>query len=165
MIIAVSGSVGSGKTTFAKELGRKLDFEVIHLNEWAEKFKIEDIDELQTFDFDLNRLLDKLESFLRDNEDKNFIIESHFAHFIYSDLADVLIILTRDLKDLKKVYEERGYNEKKISDNLEVESFNLCFYEAQEEGYEPEQIILLENKGSLNDLVEKAVKKIKSLEI
>jgi broad-specificity NMP kinase len=165
MIIAISGSVGSGKTTFAKALGKKLKFEVIHLNEWAEEFKIKDIEKLKTFDFDIDRLMEKVEKFIRKNEGKNYIFESHFAHFIYSDLVDVLIVLNRSLKELKKEYIERNYNEQKITDNLEVESFNLCFYEAEEEGYESEQIIQLENNKTIEQLVDRACKKIENLDL
>ena len=133
--IAISGSVGSGKTTLAKELGRELSFSVIHLNELAEKYKIEDVEELQTFDFDLDALLDTFEKELNEGLHQNTIIESHFSQYIHPELIDILIIINRDLKELKQEYEIRGYNPQKIQDNLEVESFNLCFYEAEEVGY------------------------------
>ena len=61
MIIAISGSVGSGKTTIAKTLSEKLDYKLINLNELAKEYKIEDVQKLQTFDFDLDKLLDDLE--------------------------------------------------------------------------------------------------------
>jgi cytidylate kinase len=43
MIIAISGSVGSGKTTIATELSKKLDYKLINLNKLAESYKIEEI--------------------------------------------------------------------------------------------------------------------------
>ena len=58
---------------------------------------------------------------------------------------DKLLIIGRELSELKQTYKQRGYNEQKVTDNLEVESFNLCFYEAVDEGYiEGKQVFLVE---------------------
>ena len=157
MIIAISGSVGSGKTTIAKTLAEKLDYKLINLNELAQKYKIEDIKELQTFDFNLDKLLDDLELKLKNKEfGDNVILEGHFAHFINPEHISKLIIIGRDLKQLKQEYIKRKYNEQKIADNLEVEAFNLCFYESIDEGYkEGKQVFLVENNDSIQDTIDK----------
>lgn len=157
MIIAISGSVGCGKTSLAKKLAKKLNFKLVHLNELAKKFKIEDVENLQTFDFDLDKLLDLVEEdikFWRKNKE-NVIIEGHFAHDLNSDLVDKLIIISRPLNLLKEEYEKRGYNLTKINENLEVESFNLCFYESIENGYGEES----------SDLVNLNIKKNSQLKL
>jgi len=157
-IITISGSVGSGKTTIANVLAKKLDYELIHLNELTQKYKIEDVDSLQTFDFDLDKLLDEIEEKIVEyrQENKDLILEGHFAHFINPELVDILFVIGRDLEALKKEYVARGYNEQKIADNLEAESFNICFYEAIEEGYEEEkQAFLVVNGGEVEDVVRK----------
>lgn len=157
MIIAISGSVGSGKTTISKTLAQKLNYKIIHLNELAQKHKLKDIKELQTFDFDLDKLLNETETKLKQNPNQNIILEGHFAHFLNSELIDKLFIIGRDLKQLKQEYKKRGYNEQKIEDNLEAESFNICLYEALEEGYKEEkQVFLIEN----NETIEKTISKI-----
>jgi adenylate kinase len=157
MIITISGSVGSGKTTIAKTLSEKLDYKLINLNELAKKYKIEDIKELQTFDFDLDKLLEDLELDLKNKKfGNNVVLEGHFSHFINPELIDKLIVIGRDLKQLKQTYKDRKYNEQKIADNLEVESFNLCFYEAIDEGYtQGKQVFLVENNGTLQDCIDK----------
>lgn len=184
MIIAISGAVGTGKTSITKNLSKKLNYEVLHLNDLAEKYKIEQIEELQTFDFDLDKLLEDLEEkiLILKSEKKNIILEGHFAHFISPELVDYLFIINRDLKELKEEYKIRGYNQQKILDNLEVESFNLCFYESLEEGYlengtieigfdgDIEENILdedlglvfcINNCGTLDDIVSEIEKRIK----
>lgn len=164
MIIVISGSVGSGKTTIAQDLAKKLKYDVIHLGELAEKYKIKEIKKLQTFDFDIDKLLDDIEAKVKSwrKQKKNIIIESHFAHFIKPELVDFLFVINRDLKDLKKEYKIRKYNAQKIKDNLEVESFNLCFYEALENGYEEDigKIYCIDNDSDLKIIVNNISKKI-----
>lgn len=154
MIIVISGSVGVGKTTVAKELSKKLSYEVIHLNDWAKEFIIKEIKELQTFDFNVDALIHKVNEYISNNLSKNIIFEGHFAHFINPELVDFLFIISRDLGELGEEYKKREYNEQKIKDNLEVESFNLCFYEGVEEGYEEEkQIFLIENSSNIDEVL------------
>lgn len=158
MIIAFSGSVGVGKTTIARLVAKELGFECIELNKIAEQFKIEDVEELQTFDFDLDNCLDFIE---KTYAGKNVVLEGHFAHLLDPTFVDKLVIINRDLEELKEVYEKRGYNEQKISDNLEVETFNVCFYEAEEEGYGEHQFIVLENDCDLPSMVKRILKKLR----
>lgn len=173
MIISISGSVGSGKTTISKELSKKLNYKLINLNELAQKYKLEEIEKLQTFDFDLNKLLEELEEKIK--IEKNLILEGHFAHFINPKLIDYLFVINRDLKDLKQVYVQRKYNEEKIKDNLEVEAMNICFYEALEEGYRESgdgtilnknikngQVFTIENKKKVNDCLNEILERIKN---
>ncbi len=162
MIITISGSVGVGKSSIAQDISQKFDAELISLNEFAKKYHVEDIEELDTFDFDLDALLKDIEKELlqKYRGDKNVVLESHFAHFISPDIVDFLVIINRDLQELSKEYSSRGYNEQKIKDNLEVESFDLCFFEAEEEGYEPHQIVKVDNDGTLNEIVDEISSKI-----
>jgi broad-specificity NMP kinase len=136
MIIAISGSVGSGKSSVSELIGNELGYKVINLNDWSQDFKLNYNKKLQTFDFDIDSLLDKVDEYIQKHKLKNVIFESHFSHFINYKLVDYLFIINRDLKDLKIEYIKRNYPENKIKDNLEVESFNLCFYEALKNGYE-----------------------------
>lgn len=145
MKIAISGSVGVGKTTIAKILSKKLNYDIIHLNEIAFKFKTNDIKELQTFDFDVTKCIQYIEREYKENQD--IIFEGHFAHLLHPEFIDIVIIINRDLKELHQEYIQRGYNEQKIQDNLEVESLNVCFYEAEEEGFEEKQLIVFENSN------------------
>ncbi|MFW6285886.1 MAG: AAA family ATPase [Nanoarchaeota archaeon] len=172
MIISISGSVGTGKTSFAKILKKKLNkkekfkftykkFKIIHLNDWAIDYKIEDVKKLQTFDFDIDKLIVKINTYLSENKSQNLIIEGHFAHFIDPKLVDYLFILNRDIKELEIEYMKRKYNIKKRNDNLEVENFNLCFYEGIEEGYrQEEQIFCIENNKKLTELADQIILKI-----
>ena len=153
--VAISGSVGVGKTTIAKELSKRLNAKLIELNEMAKEFKINDVPELQTFDFNLDALINNANKIIANKETKNLVLEGHFAHYLNPDLVDFLVIINRDLKELEIVYNKRRYNAQKIKDNLEVESFNLCFFEGLEEGYKEEtQIRCFDNNLELKKIVE-----------
>ena len=158
MKIAISGSVGVGKTALATKLSEKLKFEVVHLNEIAQKFKLSDIKELQTFDFDVQKCIDYIEDKYKLKD--NIIFEGHFAHLLHPKFIDFIVIINRDLKELHQEYINREYNTQKITDNLEVESLNVCFYEAEEEGYEEDQFIVIENTHHID--IEDIVNELKS---
>lgn len=163
MIIVISGSVGSGKTTISDKLGDKLGIDVIHLNELAKKYKLEYHKNLQTFDFDIDKLLDDIEDQIKIYKEsgKDIIIESHFAHFINEKYVDYLFIINRELKSLKQEYKKRQYNDQKIEDNLEVESFNLCFYEAIENGFEEEKkVFTVDNNQDFSVTINTILNKI-----
>lgn len=162
MIIAISGSVGVGKTELGKYVSEYFSCEYLELNSYAEKYKINEVPSIQTFDFDIDRLLKDLESDIANKKKDNhsLVVESHFAHLINPKLVDILVIVNRDLEELKREYKKREYNSQKIKENLEVESFDLCFFEAEEEGYEPEQFIKIENDEDIEDLQRRVVKKI-----
>lgn len=156
MIILLSGSVGTGKTTISNILkGFLPNFTVVHLNEKIKPFIISYDREVETYDFDLDKFLTFIEDLLKTarNNNENLILEGHFAHFIDPNLVDYLFIISRNLTDLKEEYIKRGYNSRKIRENLEVESFNTCFIEALENGYkEGKNLFLIENKDDLNKL-------------
>ena len=173
MIIAISGSVGCGKTTITKGLEKRLDCPVVNLSDLAKKHKIRDVPELETFDFDIDALLEDVYKLIREcrREDRTLILEGHFAHFIDFKLVDFLFVINRDLKDLKGVYVQRGYNDRKIKENLEVEALNVCFYGGIERGYKElngesidgekrgcGEIFLISNDSSVESVVRKIMK-------
>ena len=98
MIIVISGSVGSGKTTIGDKLAATIGCKIFHLNEFAEKYKLEYNKKLETFDFDIDLLLDEIEEKLNEykKSGENIIIESHFAHFINYKIPDYLFIINKD---------------------------------------------------------------------
>lgn len=168
MRIAISSSVGCGKTALSKLLKLKLDFffkslslndfsefDLIHLNDFAKRYKICEVKNLQTFDFDLDKLLLDFNLKFLKGDFKYCILESHFSHFFDPKFVDILVIINRDLKDLKLVYKNRGYNKEKQEGNLEVESFDLCYFQALENGFLEKDIIKVLNDSKLLVLVEK----------
>ncbi|MFH1977975.1 MAG: adenylate kinase family protein [Candidatus Aenigmatarchaeota archaeon] len=126
MILAVSGTPTTGKTAVCRLLSKKIDWKLIELNELAKQKKyycgfdekrnceIVDVDKLQ-------KEISKIEG--------NLIIESHFAHEIFNDLT---IILRTNPKELRERMTERGWEGKKIEENILAEIMEVCLSEAME---------------------------------
>lgn len=128
MIVAISGTPGTGKTKVAKILAEKLKWKFIELNKLAEeknlysgydekrKCKIVDIDRL-------SEEVKKLEG--------NFVLESHYAH----DMPAVFVIILRtNPGKLRKRMEKRSWSREKIEENIEAEIMEVCKTEALEQG-------------------------------
>jgi len=163
MKIAISGTPGVGKTTVAKELSKKLNLKYYNLNDYSKKHKIAYIKELKTYDFDLDELFEEVEKLLKDKD--NYIIESHYSHYINPEYIDYLIIINREITNLKNEYLKRDYPEKKIRDNLDSEIFNVCYFESIET-HPKEKIILIENNNNkdIANLVNEIIDKINEKE-
>lgn len=117
MMICITGTPGTGKTTIASILNdrgyKKWDFLDIA------KDCVDGIED---------------EEYLIDEEClKNIkvegIVESHLSHFMNCDLV---IVLRAHLKDIEGRLKQRGYNKKKIMENLEAEALGIISLEARE---------------------------------
>lgn len=135
MIIAVTGSPATGKTTLAKGLAEELGFEHIDLNKAIEeKGWHEGRDEKRdTFVVDETTLSRRVKSLVRPK--KNYIIDSHLSHFISQDIIDLCIVCTCELGELRRRLEKRGYAAEKVRENLDAEIFENCKLEAEENGH------------------------------
>ncbi len=135
MIIAVTGSPATGKSTLAKRLAEELGFEHIDLNRvieergWHEgRDKKRD-----TLVVDETALTQRVKSLVKSG--KSYVIDSHLSHFISHEMVDACIVCTCELKELKRRLEKRGYRPEKVRENLDAEIFESCRLEAEENGH------------------------------
>ena len=140
MIIIVTGSVGTGKTTYAKKLAKKLKYKYINVNKIISEKKL-------SSGYDKKRkckIVDtaKLNKVLIDmiNKDKNLVIDSHLSHFLPSKYVDECYVTKCDLKELEKRLKKRKYSKDKIRENLDTEIFDVCLIEAKERGHNIEVV-------------------------
>lgn len=134
--IIISGSVGAGKTTFAKQLARKLNAQCVSINDvvaeqnisksydWKRKSKVVDVGRLNKV---LIALIQKSK--------KRIVIDGHLSHFLPKKYVERCYIVKCELKELKKRLEQRGYSKAKIRENLDAEIFDVCLEEAKEIGH------------------------------
>ena len=148
MILIVTGTPGTGKTTLAKALAKKLKINYLDVNDVIQEYKLREKYERkrQTYIVDEKKLSKIL--IRRIKEYKDLVIDSHLSHFIPQKHVDICIVTKTDLKVLKKRLEKRKYSKAKIKENLDAEIFEICHTEAQDQGH---NIILVDtSKKSIN---------------
>jgi len=127
MIIALTGTPGTGKTTIASIL-RKYEVSVISLKTLAEQHNfIESYDEQRQSNI-LD--LDVIEQYLKKTikKDELIIVESHLAHLL--SIVDFVIVLRCHPQTLRKRLEQRNWPWKKIYENLESEILDVILCES-----------------------------------
>ncbi|MBR9675899.1 AAA family ATPase [Candidatus Woesearchaeota archaeon] len=136
MMIIVTGTPGSGKTSVAKLIAEKKGFEYVDLGVFAKKKGlVVDRDEINNCDV-IDE--DKLSGVVRKEfVNKDVVLDSHLSHHISSEIIDLCIVTKCDIKVLKKRLEKRSYSEEKVRENLDSEIFDVCRIEASEKGHEP----------------------------
>ena len=97
--VIVSGSVGTGKTTFAMQLAHKLRGMYLGINELIEEYKLSDgydrKRKSRIVDVDkLNRLLIEMIQ----KSKKTLVIDGHLSHFLPKKYVEKCYILKCDLK-------------------------------------------------------------------
>jgi adenylate kinase len=124
LIIAITGTPGTGKTSVCKAHGLEcLDLNIVIENQGF----YTGVDPRRGC---LIADLDKLQEYMRHKEEqKLLIIEGHLAHFMNPDVAIVLranpAVLTERLK-------QKGFPAQKIKENVEAETLDVILVEAVE---------------------------------
>ena len=153
MIIAISGTPATGKTEVAKEVANKLGFRYVSLNRLAEEKDLyagyDDERDCKIVD------TEAVSGEIKKRKNENLVIESHYAHDVYSD---VLIILMCELKELKKRMEKRKWPGTKIRENMDSEIMEVIKTEALESG---KKFYEVDSSGSLSKTVKEILKIVK----
>lgn len=128
MLIGLTGTPGTGKTSVSKFLERKRHWKVIHLNDLIkeEHLYTEVDEERDTVIADMELVRRLLAEIISGKENELIILESHLAHYI----ADIVIILRAYPPELKTRLKARGYSEEKIRENIEAEALDVILIEA-----------------------------------
>jgi len=129
MIIAISGTPGTGKTVVSKIIAKKLGANLINIKNVIKKEKVpfKNDTERKTKIIDIKDL--KKAVLKNIDKGKNNIIEGHLSHLIKSD---VVIILRCNPEILEKRLRKRKWAKKKINENVLAEVLDSTTIEALE---------------------------------
>ncbi len=132
-IIVITGTPGTGKTTLARSLKRRLKgSELIEVNELVKKEKLfggyaKDGARL----VNVARLSKSLQEKIKEGKARTVILEGHLLCEIKIRDATV-IVLRSHLKELEKRLAGRRYKESKLLDNIISEGLDYCGIKASE---------------------------------
>jgi adenylate kinase len=129
LVVAVSGTPGTGKSVFARALAKKLGARLVDLNALIRKRKIykKDIDGTLIADpvkvrAEFARLIEGLRG--------SVVVEGLLAHFLQPKYISHVAVLRTRPRVLERRLRKRGYSSQKIKDNVEAEALSIILWEA-----------------------------------
>ena len=132
-LIVISGTPGTGKSTWTEILVKKLGFNRLEVHDYYKQISISYNKKKQCYDIDMKKFEKLVKSKLKEG---NLIVDSHISHLLPKTLVNLCIVLTcSNLKKLEKRLQVRKYSKKKIKENLDAEVFQICLIETQEKGH------------------------------
>lgn len=130
-VIIITGTPGVGKSLISKILSSKINSLVISLGDLIREEKLySGVDkERNTLIADLEKVSKRVQEIIL-GSDRDVIVEGHLApDVVPPEHVTMVFILRRSPEELKRVLENRHYNEKKIAENLAAEILDVCLYE------------------------------------
>jgi len=131
-IYIVTGTPGVGKSSVSKMLASILGARLVSIGELVKKEGLYTgwDEKRETLIADTDRLSERISEIIG-AERRTIIIEGHYAvHVIPPEKVDLIFILRRDPRELKKTLEDRGYSRRKIMENLAAEILDVCLFDA-----------------------------------
>ncbi|MGC9133016.1 MAG: AAA family ATPase [Nanopusillaceae archaeon] len=157
MIICITGIPGSGKSTIAKELSKRINAELIDISDFVIKNKLyEEYDDVyQTYIVDENKLFGKIDEYIKSKENTDIIIDGNFSHLY--DKCDICIVIKADPNIIHERLKNRNYPYHKIFEN--IWSMNLEVIEDEIENENKEYYVFFNNNlEDINKIVEGIIK-------
>ena len=109
MVIIVSGTPGTGKTTLSKKLEKAINYRYLDVARLIKLSKLSEIYDKKRHCYivDTNRLNKSLANEIKKHP--NIIIDSHLSHHLPKKYVDLCIITKCNLKTLEKRLKNKGY--------------------------------------------------------
>ena len=131
-IYIITGTPGVGKSSISKMLASILGARLISIGELVKREGLYTgwDEERETLIADTDRLSERIKEII-DAEKRIIIIEGHYAvHVVPPEKVDLIFVLRRDPRYLKKTLEDRGYSRRKVMENLAAEILDVCLFDA-----------------------------------
>jgi adenylate kinase len=132
MMCGITGTPGTGKSLVGSELARRGNT-VVHLTDTVGPYSIGDDEDREARIIDVDRWAAAFVPV-------DGFVEGHLAHLLS---CDRIVVLRCRPDELKKRLSRRNYQAKKIQENADAESLDVCLIETVE-NFRPEQILELD---------------------
>ena len=134
-LIVITGTPGSGKSTFAVSLSKKLGFDRLEVCKYYKKISVKYDRSKKCYDIDMKKFKALVARKLRESE-RGLIVDSHIAHLLPSEMVNLCVVMVcSNLKKLEKRLVERKYSVRKVRENIDSEIFQVCLHESKEKGH------------------------------
>jgi adenylate kinase len=131
-VVLVTGTPGVGKTTVSRLLASKLDAVYFSLAELVERERlISGVDKARgTLIADTDRVSKRTQEIIKSSE-RDFVVDGHYAVDVVPPKdVHIVFVLRRDPRELKSVMENRGFEKRKLWENLAAEILDVCLWDA-----------------------------------
>lgn len=126
MSIVITGNPGVGKHTIANEIAKRLELQIIDINNIAKDSGLFERNE-DTNDVDAG----ELKKIINNKISKSCLIVGHLAPYVLSsEQIKKMIVLRRNPYDLISVYKKREYSNEKTRENTGSEILGIIAHDA-----------------------------------
>ena len=158
MRIIITGTPGTGKTSVAKPLGKRLKHRVLNEKQFALDNKI------GNWDAEENELVVPLVPFAKAlnsffAKEKDVIVEGHMLCELKSK-ADFVVLLRLNPEILETRLEQRNYTDEKIQDNVFCEGVDYCKKHV-ERNYSKKKIIEVQGGKNIKETLDRIITGLK----
>ncbi|XP_021863916.2 adenylate kinase isoenzyme 6 homolog [Spinacia oleracea] len=147
--ILITGTPGTGKTTFSSALAEATQLRHVNIGELVKEKNLHDgwDEEFDCHIINEDLVCDELENMM---EAGGIIVDYHGCDFFPERWFDRVVVLQTDNCILYDRLSKRGYSGSKLSNNIECEIFQMLLEEAKE-SYQ-EDIVVAMKSDSIDDI-------------
>ena len=131
-VIVVTGTPGVGKTVVSSLLASRLNAFHIDLGELVKREKLcSDMDKTrETLIVDMSKL-PKLVQEMIERSELDIILDGHYSvDVVPAENIHIVFVLRREPDELRRSMRKRGFEGKKLKENLAAEVLDVCLYNA-----------------------------------
>lgn len=129
LIIAITGTPGTGKSSIARALAKKLDARLIDLNALIIRRKLFRLDAEGTRVANMRAVRAAFARIARESTG-HIVVEGHLSHLLPPEHLTHVVTLRTEPSVLEKRLRRRGYRARKLRDNVEAEALGIILWEA-----------------------------------
>lgn len=126
MIVAISGTPGTGKSSVAPLVAEELGYDVVDLNAFTEEHGLQTEQDVKRESMMVD--VEELNEVLEDELGDDVVLDGHLAHHCKD--ADITIVLRTEPDELKSRLSDRDWDDEKVEENVMAERIDVILQEA-----------------------------------